>query len=42
VRGGRGVECLGVEVPFYRGRERGSGDGEGWLNGRSNGGGGEW
>jgi hypothetical protein len=31
-----------VEVPFYRGWERGSGDGEGWLNGRSNGGGGEW
>jgi hypothetical protein len=32
----------GVEVPFYRGWERGSGGGEGWLNGRSNGGGGEW
>jgi hypothetical protein len=31
-----------VEVPFYRGWERGSGNGEGWLNGRSNGGGGEW
>jgi hypothetical protein len=36
------VECLGVEVPFYRGWERGSSDGEGWLNGRSNGNGGEW
>jgi hypothetical protein len=36
------VECFGVEVPFYRGWERGSGGGEGWLNGRSNGGSGEW
>jgi hypothetical protein len=36
------VECFGVEVPFYWGWERGSGGGEGWLNGRSNGGGGEW
>jgi hypothetical protein len=32
----------GVEVPFYRGWERGSGGGEGWLNGRSNDGNGEW
>jgi hypothetical protein len=32
----------GVEVPFYRGWERGSGGGEGRLNGRSNGGDGEW
>jgi hypothetical protein len=32
----------GVEVPFYRGWERGSGGGEGWLNGRSIGGDGEW
>jgi hypothetical protein len=36
------VECFGVEVPFYRGWERGSGGGEGWLNGRSNGGDSEW
>jgi hypothetical protein len=36
------VECFGVEVPFYRGWERGSGGGEGRLNGRSNGGDGEW
>jgi hypothetical protein len=36
------VECFRVEVPFYRGCERGSGGGEGRLNGRSNGSGGEW
>jgi hypothetical protein len=36
------VECFGVEVPFYMGWERGSGGGEGRLNGRSNGGDGEW
>jgi hypothetical protein len=33
---------LRVEVPFYRGWERGSGGGEGRLNGRSNGGDSEW
>jgi hypothetical protein len=36
------VECFGVEVPFYRGWERGLSSGEGRLNGRSNGGDGEW
>jgi hypothetical protein len=36
------VECFGVEVPFYRGWEGGSGGEEGRLNGRSNGSGGEW
>jgi hypothetical protein len=36
------VECFRVEVPFYMGWEWGSGSGEGWLNGRSHGGGGEW
>jgi hypothetical protein len=36
------VECLRAEVPFYKGWERGSDDGEGWLNGWSIGSGGEW